>query len=130
MKRKRKKTRQKRKKRVVKKLARSLNRLIEIGKKKGVLTYEELNNILPEDVVSSEKIDEILVALGDENIKIVGGPEEKLTEPEPDLGIKRELPLKEVLPHRMAHLDDPVKMYLRQMGQISLLTRQEELALA
>jgi len=107
----------------------NLNQLIEMGKKKGHLTYEELNDILPEEVVSSDQIDKVLAALGDENIKIIEASSEEKT-PDVDGDLKKEISLKIEAPQRMPHLDDPVKMYLRQMGQISLLSRQEELALA
>jgi RNA polymerase primary sigma factor len=107
-----------------------LSELIARGKEKGHLTFEEVNNILPVDIVSSEEIDEILGILGDENIKLVDNEEdaakEKLEEEEAEE--KKELP-KEEEP-RLVQIDDPVKMYLRQMGQIPLLTRKEEIEIA
>ncbi len=110
-------------------LSERLARVLSVGREKGRLTYEELNNLLPEDVASPEEIDELLTLLGKENIQIVDAPsasekasaqqqaddkDEEQEEPQPEL----------------KQLDDPVKMYLRQMGQISLLTREQELALA
>ena len=107
-----------------------LERLIAAGKEKGRLTYEEVNDILPENVVSSEQIDEILTMLGNENIEIVAqdakpqgakvasGPEEETIKEKPG-----------TLP-RLARMDDPVRMYLRQMGQIPLVCREEEIRLA
>ncbi|MCM8781954.1 MAG: RNA polymerase sigma factor region1.1 domain-containing protein, partial [Candidatus Omnitrophica bacterium] len=59
-----------------------LKELLAAGKEKGQLTYEEVNNILPEDVVSSEEIDEILTILGEEKIKIVDAQSEVKKEPE------------------------------------------------
>ena len=53
-----------------------LNELIALGKEKGHLTFEEVNNILPVEIVSSEEIDEILGILGEENIKLVDSEEE------------------------------------------------------
>ena len=107
-----------------------LARVITIGKDKGRLTYEELNNLLPEDLASPEELDELLTLLGKENIQIVdkpsttpakGAPAEERSE-----GEQEEPPeVRDTKP-----LDDPVKMYLRQMGQIPLLTREQELALA
>ena len=105
-----------------------LKQIIEMAKARGQLTYEELNDILPSEIVSSEEIDRILAILSEKNIKIVEGPSEKIAEIEEDA--KKKAAPKEEPHQRIAHLDDPVKMYLRQMGQISLLTRQEELALA
>ena len=104
-----------------------LAKVITVGRDKGRLTYEELNNLLPDDVASPEEIDQLLTLLGKERIEIVKKPsptsrledrEEKDREEEP-----AEVPT-------LGQLDDPVKMYLRQMGQISLLTREQELNLA
>ncbi|MFA4981238.1 MAG: RNA polymerase sigma factor RpoD [Candidatus Omnitrophota bacterium] len=109
-----------------------LTELIALGKEKGHLTFEEVNNILPVDIVSSEEIDEILGILGEENIKLVDSEEELLkegAEEEAAEDKKEEVEeVKEVT--RVAAIDDPVKMYLRQMGQIPLLTRKEEIEIA
>ncbi len=114
-----------------KKRLKGLNELIALGKEKGHLTFEEVNNILPVNIVSSEEIDEILGILGDENIKLVDS-EEELTkegvEEDRQEEKKEEVEKEEVV--KLAHIDDPVKMYLRQMGQIALLTRKEELEIA
>jgi RNA polymerase primary sigma factor len=117
------------------KISKELSELIALGKEKGHLTFEEVNNILPVDIVSSEEIDEILSVLGDENIKLIDTEEdlaEKSAEPE-----AKEEEAKEAAalaqPEEAAKVvqaDDPVKMYLRQMGQISLLTRKEEIDIA
>lgn len=107
-----------------------LERLIAAGKQKGRLTYEEVNDILPENIVSSEEIDEILTMLGNENIEIVAQetkPElvEKVS-PEEEAVLKE----KSEAPSRLTKMDDPVRMYLRQMGQIPLVSREEEIRLA
>jgi RNA polymerase primary sigma factor len=108
-----------------------LARVLTVGRDKGRLTYEELNNLLPEDVASPEEIDELLTLLGKEHIEIVDKPastpaaaakaaqerEENEQEEQQETQVLRQL-------------EDPVKMYLRQMGQIPLLTRDQELALA
>ena len=114
-----------------KKRLKGLTELIALGKEKGHLTFEEVNNILPVDIVSSEEIDEILGILGDENIKLVDSEEDLIkegTEEERAEEKKEEVEKEEVV--KLAHIDDPVKMYLRQMGQIALLTRKEELEIA
>lgn len=115
------------------KISKELSELIALGKEKGHLTFEEVNNILPVDIVSSEEIDEILTILGDENIKLVD-TEEEVTKESVEEGAqgeekKEEAPAAEDV-SKLVQIDDPVKMYLRQMGQISLLTRKEEIEIA
>src|SRR3990167_8088189 len=108
-----------------KKPFKGLSELIALGKEKGHLTFEEVNNILPVEIVSSEEIDEILSVLGDENIKLVDTEEEASKEAvESAHAEKKEAPAAEEV-SKLVQIDDPVKMYLRQMGQISLLTRKE-----
>ena len=105
---------------------------ITLGRDKGHLTYDELNNLLPEDVASPEEIDELLTLLGKEHIEIVDKPSAVPTPPsrleEREEKESHEEEAAELV--EVGQLDDPVKMYLRQMGQISLLTREQELALA
>ena len=117
-----------------------LKKLIALGKEKGRLTYEQLNDILPEDVISSEEIDEILTILGNENIEIVDSAEDEKGDSareeeeesaeatqEEHAAEEKEEEAEEV---RSEPVDDPVRMYLRQMGQIPLLSRESELKLA
>jgi RNA polymerase primary sigma factor len=116
-----------------KKLSKELSELIALGKEKGHLTFEEVNNILPIEIVSSEEIDEILSVLGEENIKLVDTEEEASKdmphdEPAPEEKKEEAAPAEEAA--KFIQIDDPVKMYLRQMGQISLLTRKEEIEIA
>ncbi len=124
-----------------------LDKLIALGKEKGQLTYDEVNRILPQEVLSSEEIDEVLSVLEKEHIDVVDRPSEAIekeqeAEPEPE---KEEVPplepeaaaktepvseIEEEEVPRSPQMDDPVRMYLKQMGQISLLTREKELELA
>ncbi|MFH1837287.1 MAG: RNA polymerase sigma factor RpoD [Candidatus Omnitrophota bacterium] len=99
--------------------------LIKSGKDKGFLSYDEINDVLPDEVVSSSEIDEVMVALHSADIKVVESEEDLEKIP---LAIKRDQ--KKVAVRKFVQIDDPVKMYLKQMGQIPLLTRSEELELA
>src|SRR3990167_6289994 len=107
-----------------------LAQVITMGRDKGRLTYEELNNLLPEDVASPEEIDELLTLLGKENIEIVDKPSPTPASRLEDREEKEQHEEEAAELAEVGQLDDPVKMYLRQMGQISLLTREQELALA
>ena len=115
-----------------KSLSERLARVISVGRDKGRLTYEELNNLLPDDVASPEEIDELLTLLGKEHIEIVDKPPSASTKPSAAAASKEREEAEEEPPEpvEVKQLDDPVKMYLRQMGQIPLLTREQELALA
>ncbi|MCK5450627.1 MAG: RNA polymerase sigma factor RpoD [Candidatus Omnitrophica bacterium] len=102
-----------------------VRKLIKTGKDKGFLSYDEVNDVLPDDVVSSEEIDDVIATIQAANVKVVESEEELEKIP---LAIKRDQ--KKVSVRKFVQIDDPVKMYLKQMGQISLLTRNEELELA
>lgn len=102
-------------------LERSIEQLIDLGKKKGYLTYDEINHFLSEDIVSAEELDAILERLDNSNISVLETREVEDWEKERE---KKEV-------HTVSlPVDDPVKMYLKQMGQIPLLSREEEVRLA
>ena len=118
-------------------------KLVSLGKKQGFLTYEQINQSLPTSVTSSEKIEELIGMLNQKNIEITGGAIEKappppaaeIDEESKALDLKREREIeegREVIEdeYERARMDDPVRMYLRQMGQIPLLTRDQEIQLA
>lgn len=116
----------KKRKKKVTKVSAQIDKLLSLGKEKGFLTYEQVNKALPEDITSSEEIEQILNILGEEQIELVD-TEEAAKEKQPEQAKIVEVAGKPALP---AKVDDPVRMYLRQMGQISLLSREDEIALA
>ncbi|MFH0790563.1 MAG: RNA polymerase sigma factor RpoD [Candidatus Omnitrophota bacterium] len=109
-----------------------VEKMIALGRQKGYLTYDEVNELLPEDINSSEDIDQIFELLGNEDIRLVDDVQ-AAKEPEKQRSsvIKQNVVAEQPLTEdRLLPLDDPVKMYLKQMGSISLLSRENEIALA
>ena len=110
-----------------------VNQLISLGKEKGFLTYEEVNDVLPANLVAPEQIDDLMHIFGENEIDIVDTAAkndkpieletEKEDEPTPDE------PAPAAKPDNVT-IDDPVRMYLREMGTISLLTREGEVEIA
>jgi RNA polymerase primary sigma factor len=120
------------------KLSPEVKNLIEEGKKRGFVTYDELNKVLPDDMVSPDKLDTILQMMDDLGIEMVetaaeGGEKgEAAFEPEDE---EREFEQPEEVETKTRgvaseKIDDPVRMYLTQMGEIPLLSREDELRLA
>lgn len=108
-----------------------VEKIISLGRQKGYLTYDEVNELLPENVSSSEDIDQILELLGNEDIELIETQEEKESEKTRTTALKESvLPEPQGTEDRFLPLDDPVKMYLKQMGSISLLSRENEIELA
>jgi len=114
----------------------NLRRLITIGKDKGYITYQELNDDLSDDIISSEDIDDLLQMFEELNIKVVsepdGGKIEKTKKPqqvEEDSKEEKDS-LTELEEDFATKTYDPVKMYLREMGLISLLSREGEVEIA
>jgi len=110
------------------KLDPKLRLLIEKGQEDGFLTYEELNEALPDDSVSPDRIDQILMILDEIGVEIIDEAEAE----ERSKKAKTEAEEEENEPsdETTEHVDDPVRMYLTQMGEIPLLTRAQEISLA
>ncbi len=110
-----------------------IEQLIEMGKEKGFLTYQEVNDILPEEVISSDQIDDILTMLGEMDIDIVdSSKDDKKVEKTVVEAATSEIERDETptLVEVASTDDDPVRFYLREMGKVPLLTREQEVNLA
>jgi RNA polymerase primary sigma factor len=111
-----------------------VQQLIDLGKEKGYLTYDEVNDILPADMVSSDQLDDVMSMFGEMDIEVVDseqkislGKDQVLDE---DMGEEEEEEESEFEAGILGRTSDPVRMYLREMGQVSLLTREGEVEIA
>ncbi|WP_299192434.1 RNA polymerase sigma factor RpoD [uncultured Erythrobacter sp.] len=121
----------------------SVKKLMTKAKKRGYITVDELNEALPQDQMSSEQIEDVMSAISEMGVNIVENDEEAEAEAEQEAevaeiavdGGKKE-PKKEVKPAAAKktttgdRTDDPVRMYLREMGAVELLSREGEIAIA
>jgi RNA polymerase primary sigma factor len=107
-------------------------KLISLGEEKGFLTYDDVNDLLPSDIISSDQIDDIIMLFGEKNIDIIDTDkgEKLIVKKQTDelAGIKEEETLG--LAPLVGKTGDPVKMYLREMGLVSLLSREGEVEIA
>ena len=101
-----------------------LNELIENGKKQGYLTYDQVSAYLPDEALNPEKLDNLLLTIEEIELDIIPDQIITILQPEKPKGRSR---TSDDLSRR---IDDPVRMYLTQMGEIPLLTRDEEIRLA
>jgi RNA polymerase primary sigma factor len=110
--------------------------LITIGKEKGYLTYDEVNDNLPTEAINSDRIDEIVILFGDENIELISSSEEDRFRQEKGQAGKVKSGKAvgnggiDLTPGTIGKTDDPVRMYLREMGTVPLLTREGEVEIA
>jgi RNA polymerase primary sigma factor len=103
-------------------LTEKIKELVRLAQEQGYLTYGDINDALPDSVVSPEELDEIYIKLRNLEIEIVDQAEvDRVKQPEPE---------EEEDKSRLDILDDPVRMYLKQMGQVPLLTREQEVEIS
>lgn len=111
-----------------------VKKLISLGEEKGFLTYDDVNDILPSDVTSPEEIDDIIMLFGEKNIDIIDtdkGEKIVLKKTAEEIGeVKEEEEELTALLTTAGKTGDPVKMYLREMGVVSLLNREGEIEIA
>ena len=111
-----------------------VKQLIDIGKEKGFLTFDEVNDILPPDI-ATDQIDDVMGMFGDLDIEIVDSAQKiKIPKMKSDLDDDEEAEGEseevEFEPGSIGRTSDPVRMYLREMGSVSLLTREGEVEIA
>ncbi|MGH6719441.1 MAG: RNA polymerase sigma factor RpoD [Alphaproteobacteria bacterium] len=107
----------------------ALKRLVARGKERGYITLDEFNAALPQNEVSSEQIEDTMSRFAEMGINVVESEEgeETTTEPRPDDGDEAQKPAAD---EDVGYTDDPVRMYLREMGRVELLSREGEIAIA
>jgi RNA polymerase primary sigma factor len=108
-----------------------IKKLVDAGKEKGYLTYDQVNDLIPHDVHSPEDLDDLLTTIGTQGIDVLEGPKlpsaalDKSDEIEEGEDVELDL-----TPGALEKTNDPVRMYLREMGTVPLLTREGEVEIA
>jgi len=108
------------------------DKLIETGKEKGYLTYGEVNDLLPGDITSPDDLDDLLTTINTQGIDVLSGDkfERDRDKYEPEAGEESEDVELDLTPGQLEKTNDPVRMYLREMGTVPLLTREGEVEIA
>ena len=118
-----------------------VKKLISLGKEKGFLTYDDLNSTLPAEVVSSEQFSSIMTMFGEMDIEIVESAdaeraqkpaesEDTIEDSEDADGIEENEKEIDLTPGALSRTDDPVRLYLKEMGSVALLSREGEIEIA
>ena len=107
-----------------------VRQLIAVGKEKGYLLYDEVNEMLPSEITSSEDLDELFNAFGSAGIEVVDSDKAYRGERDFDRDGSSDEPELDLTPGALDKTNDPVRMYLREMGTVPLLTREGEVAIA
>ncbi|KGJ10512.1 RNA polymerase sigma factor RpoD (plasmid) [Paracoccus versutus] len=113
----------------------AVKRMIAEGRERGFITYDQLNAVLPPEQVSSDQIEDVMSMLSEMDIRVVENDEEaEEAEPGGELTTtgsgSRELTVATAETEKLDRTDDPVRMYLREMGSVELLSREGEIAIA
>ena len=110
-----------------------IDKLIDTGKEKGYLTYGEVNDLLPGDITSPDDLDDLLTTINTQGIDVLSG-EGKFSgdreKYEPEAGEESDDVELDLSPGTLEKTNDPVRMYLREMGTVPLLTREGEVEIA
>jgi RNA polymerase primary sigma factor len=113
----------------------AVKRMIADAKERGYITYDQLNSVMPPDQVSSEQIEDVMAMLSEMGINIID--DEEVEEGEAPVGelvetssTSREVAVVGATSETLDRTDDPVRMYLREMGSVELLSREGEIAIA
>jgi len=107
-----------------------VRQLISVGKEKGYLLYDEVNELLPSEITSSEELDDLFNAFGSAGIEVVDSDKAYRGDKDFDRDVSGEEPELDLTPGALDKTNDPVRMYLREMGTVPLLTREGEVAIA
>ena len=105
-----------------------IDSIIEVGKEKGYLTYGDVNDMLPEEIGSADDLDDLITTIGTQGIDLLDAPKfpgDKDFELEEGEDVELDL-----TPGTLEKTNDPVRMYLREMGTVPLLTREGEVEIA
>ena len=107
-----------------------VRQLINVGKEKGYLLYDEVNEMLPSEITSSEELDDLFNAFGSAGIEVVDSDKAYRGDKDFDREGSGDEPELDLTPGALDKTNDPVRMYLREMGTVPLLTREGEVAIA
>ena len=108
-------------------LGAGVKKLVAKGKERGYITYDELNAAMPPEEVSSEQIEDTMAMLSEMGINLVDSEETEETVDEAEKPAAEEAPAEQ---EELGRTDDPVRMYLREMGSVELLSREGEIEIA
>src|SRR6266536_3398409 len=122
----------------------AVKKLIRSAKKRGYVTHEQINSVLPSEEVTSEQIEDVLAMFSEMGVNVVETEEpaeegeEQREEPEEEaeaesselVEVQPKVPAKSEAKEPAERTDDPVRMYLREMGSVELLSRESEIAIA